>query len=225
MNYILHLNAVMKSFSEDFRLNPTHISLYMALFQFWNHNHFSKVIYINREEVMKMSKIGSMSTYHKCLKQLHKWDYIHYIPTHNPFKNSQIKFVKFETSCGTTTGTSSGKSSGETDVRVVEKAPVSKIKQLKQTENNLKRPQSKHEVINFFKEKKWSLFEAEKFYCHYEAVGWKMGGKIEIFNWQAVAEKWVLRTDELEIRSGLTKTGVRVDNLQIKKKKNYGKPL
>ena len=87
----------MKRFSSDNKLNPTHISLYMALFQFWNLSHFSDVIFINREEVMKMSKIGSLGTYHRCLKQLHSWKYLVYLPSHNPFKSSQVKFLKFGT--------------------------------------------------------------------------------------------------------------------------------
>lgn len=59
MNYIKHLNAVFQQFSMDSRLNPTHISLYVALFQFWNIHRFPEVFYINREEVMVMAKIGS----------------------------------------------------------------------------------------------------------------------------------------------------------------------
>ncbi len=57
MNYIKHLNAIFQQFSKDSRLNPTHISLYMALFQFWNINRFPAVFYINREEFMKMAKV------------------------------------------------------------------------------------------------------------------------------------------------------------------------
>ena len=36
MNYIKLLNAAFEKFYFDDRLNPTHISLYMALFQEWN---------------------------------------------------------------------------------------------------------------------------------------------------------------------------------------------
>lgn len=42
MNYIKHLNNIMIHFAEDDRLNPSHISLYMALFQLWNMNKFEK---------------------------------------------------------------------------------------------------------------------------------------------------------------------------------------
>ena len=98
VNYIKHLKGVFIQFSKDNRLNPTHISLYIALFQIWNNNRFLDEFYINREEVMSFSKIGSKSTYHKCIKELNHWKYIIYYPSHNPFKGSKIKMFNFETS-------------------------------------------------------------------------------------------------------------------------------
>lgn len=87
-------------FSKDTRLNPTHISLYVALFQLWNNSFFKGEFYINREEVMDYSKIGSKSTYHRCIKELSHWNYLLYSPSHNPFKGSRIKMFDFGTSDG-----------------------------------------------------------------------------------------------------------------------------
>ncbi|MFC4218962.1 hypothetical protein [Flagellimonas marina] len=100
VNYIKHLNGVFEQFSKDSRLNPTHISLYVALFQFWNTNYFKQEFFINRDEVMQYAKIGSKSTYHRCIKELHHWHYIIYTPSHNPFKGSRIKMFDFGTSGG-----------------------------------------------------------------------------------------------------------------------------
>ena len=100
VNYIKHLNNVFVQFSKDSRLNPTHISLYVALFQLWNNNFFKEEFYINREEVMSFSKIGSKSTYHRCIKELSYWKYLLYVPSHNPFKGSRIKMFNFGTSDG-----------------------------------------------------------------------------------------------------------------------------
>ena len=100
INYIKHLNGVFLQFSKDNRLNPTHISLYVALFQLWNSNRFTEVFFVNSEEVMEYSKIGSKSTYHRCIKELSHWNYIVYFPSHNPFKGSKIKMLKFETTSG-----------------------------------------------------------------------------------------------------------------------------
>jgi len=98
MNYIKHLNGVFQQFAKDTRLNPTHISLYIALFQIWNDYHFKGSFYINRAEVMDLSKLGSKTTYHRCIKELSHWKYILYEPSHNPFRGSKIKMFSFETS-------------------------------------------------------------------------------------------------------------------------------
>ena len=100
INYIKHLNGVFLQFSIDKRLNPTHISLYVALFQFWNANFFKDEFYINRDEVMSFSKIGSKTTYHRSIKELSHWSYILYMPSHNPFKGSRVKMFDFGTSSG-----------------------------------------------------------------------------------------------------------------------------
>jgi len=136
INYIKHLNGVFGQFSKDSRLNPTHISLYIALFQFWNTNYFKSEFFINRDEVMQCAKIGSKSTYHRCIKELDHWSYIVYTPSHNPFKGSKIKMFDFGTSAGqavdpsrTVIGTSSGQA-------VV---PINKhIQTLKNQKNNKK---------------------------------------------------------------------------------------
>ena len=72
MNYIRHLTGFYDKIQQDERLNPTHISLYLALFQFWNINHFQNPISISRNEMMRLSKISALGTYHKCIKELLK---------------------------------------------------------------------------------------------------------------------------------------------------------
>ncbi len=82
----------------DDRLNPTHVSLYIALFTLWNLNRFENPISINRKEVMTISKIGSKHTYHKCLKELDEFGFFKYRPSHNPLKGSLIDMFIFGTS-------------------------------------------------------------------------------------------------------------------------------
>ncbi len=98
VNYIKHLNRVFALFFRDNRLNPSHISLYLALFQFWNVNYYSSEFFINRQEVMNLAKIGSKSTYHRCIRELSHWSYLVYMPSHNPWKGSKIKMFNFGTS-------------------------------------------------------------------------------------------------------------------------------
>ena len=95
MNYIKHLTGFFEKVAVDKTLNPTHVSLYMSLFQFWNCNRFKNPISISRDEVMRISKISSKATYHKCLKNLHSLGYINYEPSYNPFKGSHVYLFNF----------------------------------------------------------------------------------------------------------------------------------
>lgn len=87
----------MNKIAEDDRLHATHVSLYISLFTLWNLNRFENPISINREEVMKISKIGSRNTYHKCLRDLDDYGYLKYEPSHNPLKGSRINMLNFDT--------------------------------------------------------------------------------------------------------------------------------
>jgi hypothetical protein len=95
MNYIKHLSGFFEKVVTDKTLNPTHVSLYMSLFQFWNCYRFKNPICISRDEVMRISKISSKATYHKCLKNLHSRGYINYEPSYNPFKGSHVYLFNF----------------------------------------------------------------------------------------------------------------------------------
>jgi len=74
----------------DPRIGATHISVYMALFQFYNLNNFQNPIQIKRTLVMEAAKINGLATFHKCIKDLHEYGYIQYIPSYNPAINSLV---------------------------------------------------------------------------------------------------------------------------------------
>lgn len=91
MNYIRHLNAFFFHYAmRDERLNSGHISLYVALFQYWNFNRFNNPFFVAREDMMRVSKIGSKNTYHKCIKELHEFGYICYRPSLSKFQKSAV---------------------------------------------------------------------------------------------------------------------------------------
>ncbi|WP_282030768.1 hypothetical protein [Winogradskyella eximia] len=215
MNYIKHLNAVFQKFYADKRLNTTHVSLYMALFQFWNLNRFREEFYIDRQEVMELSKIGSTATYHRCLKQMDSWNYLKYFPSHNPYKGSKIKLFNF--------GTTSEQVVNEFETSN-EQALIRNTNINKQIENIIKTklPKNEFEVIDFFKKKKWPENEAKKFYNHYQGIGWKIGGKIKIEDWHATASNWMLKANEFETAVAVPQ---KKDNLRTNKNKDYGQPL
>ena len=96
MNYIKHLTGFFEKVSIDFELNPTHISLYMAVFQLWNQNRFQNPIGISRDELMRISKISSTATFHKCIKELSTKGYVIYSPSYNPFKGSTLEVINLD---------------------------------------------------------------------------------------------------------------------------------
>ncbi len=240
INYIKHLNGILEQFSKDNRLNPSHISLYMALFQIWNNYRFKTTFYINRGEVMDLSKLGSKTTYFRSIKELSHWKYILYEPSHNPFQGSKIRLFNFGNSSEpvldtnlTNIGNSSeplvdlsltniGNTSGP--------AVVSKDKQYqtginKTNRNKLDQPKNQNEVIDFFSKKNWSSLEAKKFYNHYQGIGWKVGGKSKIVDWHATAKNWMLKADEIKKEKTRNAPDQKLDNLNVKTEKNYGEPL
>lgn len=225
VNYIKHLNNVFIQFSKDSRLNPTHISLYVALFQLWNNYHFPIEFYINREESMRFSKIGSKTTYHRCIKELHHWKYLIYEPSHNPFKGSRIKMFNFGTSGGQAlypSRTNNGTSNGQAVVSINKHIQTEKNNT---NETKLDQPKNQIEVIDFFEKENWPELEAKKFYNHYQGIGWKVGGKTKIVDWQATARNWMLKADELKEEKTLVAVSQNTDNLKTSSNKNYNEPL
>lgn len=90
MNYIKHLTGFFTRIASEETIYPTHISLYIALFQSWNINRFKNPISISREEMMKASRIASKATYHKCIKELQNMGFIEYLPSYNPYSGSEV---------------------------------------------------------------------------------------------------------------------------------------
>lgn len=222
MNYIRHLNGVLRHFAKDSRLNPTHISLYLALFQYWNLHRFPELFFVDRAEIMQWSKIGSKATYHRCLHALHAWNYIVYLPSHNPYKGSRIKMLIF----GTTLEQALDKP--ETTLEQASVPNIKPIKPIKPLKTRGKQkpspPKNEKSVLDFFEQREWPVFEAHKFYNHYRAIGWKIGGKAPILDWQAAAETWMLRAGDLE-RALPLKSEKSVDYLATNTQKRYDEPL
>lgn len=98
MDYVTHLTVFFDRIIPDRSLNPTHISLYIALFQFWNINRFLNPISITRDELMRISKINSKATYHKCMRDLNDKGYVKYEPSFNPYKGSMVALIDFSRS-------------------------------------------------------------------------------------------------------------------------------
>jgi len=174
---------------------------------------------------MRFSKIGSKTTYHRCIKDLSHWKYLLYKPSHNPFQGSRIKMFNFETSEEQVEDLICAK----TDTSCVQ-AVASNTNENKQLENNTNKnklglPQNVNEVIDFFEKENWSELEANKFFNHYQGIGWKMGGKIKIVDWRAIAHNWILKAEEFQNVKTEVTLSQNKDNLKTSSHKNYSEPL
>jgi len=83
INWFMHLTSVFSDFfisiREDPRIGPLHISLFMAIIQYWHENNYVSPICVFRKELMRIAKISGVATYHRIMNQLHEYGYIKYI--------------------------------------------------------------------------------------------------------------------------------------------------
>ncbi|WP_396153745.1 transcriptional regulator [Flavobacterium sp.] len=295
MNYIKHLTGFFEKVVLDKTLNPTHVSLYMALFQFWNCNRFKNPISINRDEVMRISKISSKATYHKCLKNLHSLGYINYEPSYNPFKGSHVILFNFSEDLKPVPK-SERKSKNEPLIELVseqalnksctssetgtEQAVVPSINNINKTntsniqnvenlneqakkiedenDSEYKNEKSKEEkssakkeekqthdlvipseaevsplkkatptieeVKTYFQANNFPELEAQKFFNYFSSVGWLVGGKTHMVDWQAAAQNWIINSVNFNHNTDTT-TINRPNHLNTPTNKNYAEPL
>ncbi len=278
MNYIKHLTGFFEKVASDRRLNPTHVSLYIALFQFWNCNRFKNPISISRNEVMRISKISSKATYHKCLKNLHALGYINYEPSYNPFKGSSVHLFNFSDDLKpfpknekTTMPkneqlieqvdelvvnklcTSSGTGSEQALVPYINNTNIPNIsndskienlgeqaiilenensffknetgkkeKKLREKKKNISTP-TNEEVKSYFLSQNFLELEANKFFNYFSSVGWLVGGKTPMVDWQASAQNWMLNVPKYI--SNEQQLPNRAKHLNTGTDKDYSEPL
>ncbi|ABG58458.1 hypothetical protein [Cytophaga hutchinsonii] len=222
MNYIKHLNKVFESIYYDERLTPSHVSLYMALFRQWNIHRFKNPLLYQRLEIMKGACIGSLTTYTKCLKELHEWKYINYKPSRNS-NNSSISMYSFCTSVCTGASTDTCTETVHESVHVLY---INNNKQNKHRGNENTSP-THNEVKEFFNEKEWPEQEADTFFFHYQATGWCTANQTKIQDWKAAAQKWMLKKVKFDTSESVNKSTHKNINekLHTNTDRNYSEPL
>jgi hypothetical protein len=142
-----------------------------------------------------------------------------YKPSHNPFKGSRVLLFQFETS---------DNQAADFPIPKSGQALVSVSNINKQITNFYKlcQAEQKNEILSFFKKENWPQIEAEKFFNHYQGIGWKIGGKIKIVDWQATAQNWMLKFKEIQTEKNTFLPPVQnKDNLHTNRNKNYNQPL
>jgi len=223
INYIQQNIAFFRRAYQDDRLSPFHISLYMALFQFWNVNRFQESFTAARVDIMKLSKVRSKSTYSKCLNELNQWQYIRYLPSNNPFVKSTFSlFIKW------TSINQESQDTRPTNGQVIVQPSTANGLDLVLFEqtykhkhiNNKESPNSENFVIDFFEKNGSTKIEGQKFWNHNQSKGW-MIGLTPIVDWKAAARKWILHEKEQTKNAAVQ----QMDYLHTNNKKRYDEPL
>jgi hypothetical protein len=93
-NELAGYGRLVKRMGSDERLLATHVSLFTALFIFWQRNDFASPFPITRKTLLMFSKIASVATYHKCIRELDEYGYIRYQPSYNPSKGSLVYWTE-----------------------------------------------------------------------------------------------------------------------------------
>ncbi|MDP2159841.1 MAG: hypothetical protein Q8K02_05120, partial [Flavobacterium sp.] len=261
---------------------------------------------------MRISKISSKATYHKCLKNLHSLGYINYEPSYNPFKGSHVVLFNFSedlkpvpkserklknepliesvseqalnkscTSSETSTeqavvpsinyinntNSSNDKNVANLNEQAknfeeinnfdlknenLEKEKSSAKKEMFSTftdtdKNQIEKSRQKdvddfvipseaevsplkkatptiEEIKTYFQENNFPELESQKFFNYFSSVGWLVGGKIPMINWQAAAQNWILNSVNFNHNTNTTPPN-RPKHLNTTTDKNYAEPL
>ncbi|WP_342648235.1 hypothetical protein [Mucilaginibacter sp. CSA2-8R] len=84
----------IKRMGTDSRMLATHVSLFTGLFVCWQRSGFQIPFTITRKTLMAYSRIASIATYHKCIKELDELGYIRYQPSYHPRLGSLVWLPK-----------------------------------------------------------------------------------------------------------------------------------
>ena len=93
MNKICCLSDFFEAAVTDARISITHVGIYAALLEYRVQNGFINPIQVFSHEIMRIAKLSSSMTYHKCVRQLCEYGYIKYEPSFNRKKGSKIYFI------------------------------------------------------------------------------------------------------------------------------------
>jgi hypothetical protein len=85
--------TIFRCLAKDERISVWHFAIYMSLVHKWVAGGLVNPIAISRKEIMGQTHIGSIVTYHKCIRQLKEFGYIIYEPSYNPFIGSYVHLL------------------------------------------------------------------------------------------------------------------------------------
>ena len=78
------------------------------------------------------------------------------------------------------------------------------------------------EIKSYFQENNFPELEAQKFFNYFSSVGWLVGGKTPMVNWQAAAENWIINAPKFISNAEQPN---KAKHLNITTDKDYSEPL
>jgi len=84
-------DEIIRRATADERLTVSHMALLFAILILCRRENGYREIQTSRKVLMGKSHIGSLPTYHKCLKHLIIYKYIYYSPSYHPKFGSKIQ--------------------------------------------------------------------------------------------------------------------------------------
>lgn len=94
-NPVDNLLRFIQKARDDPRIGPTHLSLYVSLFVYWHSKKWQNPISLYSHDIMPAGKIAASNTYHRTIRELHRYGYIEYIPSYNHLLGSVVYFLEF----------------------------------------------------------------------------------------------------------------------------------
>jgi len=86
-------DEIIRKATADERLTVSHMALLFAIITLCRRENGYKSIQTSRKILMAKSHIGSLPTYHKCIKDLMNFKYLEYSPSYHPKRGSSISII------------------------------------------------------------------------------------------------------------------------------------
>ena len=80
--------------SKDERLDMEHLNLYISIYYWWAQNKFQNPVAITSKIILTMSRLKTITVYNKCIRDLHDYGYIKYIPSFHPELGNMVYVVE-----------------------------------------------------------------------------------------------------------------------------------
>nr|WP_277014698.1 hypothetical protein [Flavobacterium lindanitolerans] len=92
MEQVQPLKDFFSAIEKDGRISVTHIGIYAVLFRLYIERNCASPMELFSREVMPLAKISSITTFQKCIKELHEYGYLRYEQSFKRNRGSKVFF-------------------------------------------------------------------------------------------------------------------------------------